>query len=53
MGRGMGSNLKDYQLNIDLKYQLKVDCYLQKRLYKPNGNHISKTTKKHAKNKEK
>lgn len=32
---------------------LSIDCYLQEVRYKPNGNHISKTTNKYATNKEK
>ena len=35
-------------------YQLNIDCYMQKMLiYIPSGNHISKPTNIHAKNKEK
>ena len=40
----MGSNLNDYQLN--------VDCYMH-NTYQPNGNHESKTGNRYAKNKEK
>ena len=40
-----GLNLNDHQLHID--------CYAEKLIYKANGNHISESTNKYAKNKEK
>ena len=40
----MDTNLNDHQ-----QYRL----FAEKFIYKPNGNYISKTTNKHAKNKEK